>query len=115
MGYPLALLRLSLAFCRWSKRLVVDGVLEDELKPLNGVGPVSAHAISKLAVYLAEDVRRISSKPGERVSLHMDDFTIEVTAPTSVDACRMLVKNELTLLVMWSRIKVCCVKLLGQA
>ncbi len=80
VGFPLPLLRLSLAAYRLPRALVLDGCYSSIVDPLRGITAGSGTATVELKVMLMRLLDRIEADhPSVRVTSYVDDVSCEVT------------------------------------
>ena len=79
LGYPMELLRLSLASYEW-QRTIIDGRLAaDPLTPTVGIGPGSGFATYELAALLLASMRALqTAHVPHGLNLHVDDLGMQV-------------------------------------
>ena len=83
LGYPAAVLRLSMASYAWRRRLVDGSLVSKSMFPTSGVGPGSAFATFELAALLVSDLRQMErAHPYATLSLHVDDLIPQVYGDT---------------------------------
>ena len=74
-GYPLPILRFSLASYAWPRVIVLDGITSDYIKAKTGIVAGGSHATTELKLYVRDDMRAIVKKHKEvRVVLQVDDI-----------------------------------------
>jgi hypothetical protein len=101
-GYPLDVLRLSLASYDWERMLSMGMLVSRPIKPSRGIAAGSAFATFELTLYLL-DLMRDHKKacPEVTLSVHVDDFSQSAIASTEdevVDRLKQSTDNVLTAL-----------------
>ena len=92
-GYPMDLLRVSMASYSWPRTLLTDsGVAAPALCPTRGIVAGSAFATYELTAYLIAAMRALVGEfPQASISLHVDDLSYDVTADDRRSAVRQAV------------------------
>ena len=78
IGYPLALLRLTLAAYRLERRIGIQGVFSLGVLASRGITAGFGFATIELRVLLLRSLRRmVAASPGVALSVYVDDLTLE--------------------------------------
>jgi hypothetical protein len=86
-GFPLQLLRCSLNSYAWPRRLLWHfGLVADGLCPSRGVAAGSGFAQHEVVLYLMPLAFAFEARLSVELSIHIDDLSIAVVAPTNEQA-----------------------------
>jgi hypothetical protein len=74
-NYPVKILRLGILSSCFGKRIVVDSLVGQALKPTRGIGPGSAFAVHELAIIMYPAVVAVRAWPNVVLNIHVDDVS----------------------------------------
>ena len=90
LGFPLAILRVSLRSYRWGRRLRLDGMVGRAWFPGRGIIAGSVFAVHELRAFMFEAVTRHAvGHPGVGISVHIDDVNQRVAEDTRDEATKV--------------------------
>ena len=87
LGFPLAVLRLSLEMCAFARHLVLEGVLGEGIDTLSAILAGLSFATDLLFIIMTEPCDRLERKwPDLNLSLVVDDLAVQAVGPEQVVA-----------------------------
>ena len=129
-GFPVAILRLSIATYTWARRLVLDGAYSRVIHPYRSIIAGSCFATYQLKVFLRPLISRVLSlHPSVALDFFVDDAVVSGTGPSAsgvaasvsgsasdlvraLEADRLGIASEKTAVVSSS---ICCAKKVARA
>jgi len=96
--YPMSILNVCLQSYRWVRVLSLESIVATGIFPIDGVLAGSFSATYEVKAYVAQAVKRVTSKHlMVRISVHVDDFAQEATADTEEKLAQVLVESSVDL------------------
>ena len=93
LGYPLPILRLSIASYKWKRVVSWDGMASNWIFALCGIVAGGAFATDELKVYMVVDLRRVKTlNPDIPFGVHVDDFLITAVGKNRKELLNNLMK-----------------------